>query len=282
MELALVLTMLAAVPEPFRTLEPGLELAELDSPVKSVVGDSRLTVVRVDPQQRKLRLLSRVLEKLPDNPDAAEWARLYELPAVVNAGMYQMDFRSTVGYSQVDGRVFNGAVHAGKNFQAYLAFDPREKGLAPVRILDPLCDDVKAELKRYGTALQSIRMVDCKGKNHWEQRKRKWSAALVGLDGKGRVLFIHARSPWAPTEFIDLLLGMKALDLRQAVYMEGGPEASLVVGAGGTSLTRIGSYESGFNENDDNHRLWALPNVLGVVKRQSTVDSLQSTANAPR
>ncbi len=28
----------------------------------------------------------------------------------------------------------------------------------------------------------------------------------------------------------------------------------------------IGSYETGFNENDDNARYWRLPNVIGIAK----------------
>lgn len=37
--------------------------------------------------------------------------------------------------------------------------------------------------------------------------------------------------------------------------------------AGDTEIERFGSYETGFNENenDDNANAWPLPNVLGVV-----------------
>ncbi len=49
------------------------------------------------------------------------------------------------------------------------------------------------------------------------------------------------------------------------MYLEGGPEASLHVQTPGKTVRRIGSYETGFNENDDNDRYWGLPNVIGVV-----------------
>ena len=32
-------------------------------------------------------------------------------------------------------------------------------------------------------------------------------------------------------------------------------------------LELIGSYETGFLENDDNARAWPVPNVIGVVRR---------------
>jgi len=47
--------------------------------------------------------------------------------------------------------------------------------------------------------------------------------------------------------------------------LEGGPEASRHVAAPGRTVRRVGSDATGFNENDDNTRDWALPNVLGVV-----------------
>jgi hypothetical protein len=49
------------------------------------------------------------------------------------------------------------------------------------------------------------------------------------------------------------------------MYLEGGPEASLHVATPGGPVRRVGSYETGFNENDGNTRYWSLPNVLGVV-----------------
>jgi hypothetical protein len=29
-------------------------------------------------------------------------------------------------------------------------------------------------------------------------------------------------------------------------------------------MVRVGSWETGFNENDDNANAWPLPNVIGV------------------
>jgi hypothetical protein len=51
------------------------------------------------------------------------------------------------------------------------------------------------------------------------------------------------------------------------MYLEGGPEASLYVKDGDFEAMHIGSYETGFNENDDNHTFWALPNIIGVRRK---------------
>jgi hypothetical protein len=52
-----------------------------------------------------------------------------------------------------------------------------------------------------------------------------------------------------------------------AMHVEGGPEASLSIHAGGVNLDLNGSYETDFNENDDERRQWPIPNVLGVQRR---------------
>jgi hypothetical protein len=60
-----------------------------------------------------------------------------------------------------------------------------------------------------------------------------------------------------------LLLGLP-LGILRAMHLEGGPEASLTIRAGGVRLHLAGSYETRFNENDKNRTQWRLPNVLGV------------------
>ena len=37
--------------------------------------------------------------------------------------------------------------------------------------------------------------------------------------------------------------------------------------AGELKVDLCGSYETGFNENDDNQRQWPIPNVIGVSPR---------------
>src|SRR5262249_2606672 len=149
------------------------------------------------------------------------------------------------------------------NFGAFLAAGPDTPGLPPVTILDAECDDVKAVEGHYSIVLQSIRMIDCKGVNRWQASPRVWSMAALGIDDQGRVLLIHARSPWDVRSFGEMLLKLP-LGIRRAMYLEGGPEASLSLMAAGVSIIHVGSWETGFNENDHNTEAWPLPNVIGV------------------
>ena len=58
----------------FRLLEPGLELGELAMPVQSTVGDSRLLVLRIDPEHFELRLLNASAAEQKAARSAREWS----------------------------------------------------------------------------------------------------------------------------------------------------------------------------------------------------------------
>jgi len=49
------------------------------------------------------------------------------------------------------------------------------------------------------------------------------------------------------------------------MYVEGGPESSLYINAGGKEVKSMGSYETNFNLNDENDLFWQLPNVIGII-----------------
>ena len=108
-------------------------------------------------------------------------------------------------------------------------------------------------------------MISCKGRNVWAQQPKRWSTAAIGVDAGGNVLFIHVRSPFSTHDLIEILLALP-LDLKRAMYAEGGPEAQLYVAAGGREEEFSGSYETGFNEDDDNQISWPVPNVIVAVR----------------
>jgi hypothetical protein len=251
----------------WQTLEPGLDLGEFTAPNGSIVGNSQITAVRVDPRFFKMDLLSVIGLALPDALGIDAWTSRYHLSAAINAGMFEQDRRTTTGYARVGTTMLNPRWKA--TYQAFLALDPDDPKLPAATILDSECDNVRALETHYRIVLQSIRMVDCKGMNRWAKAQRAWSTAALAVDNEGRFLFIHARSPWPMHELIENLLALP-LGVCRAMYLEGGPEASLSLATSRKSFVRVGSWETGFNENDDNHLLWALPNVIGI-RRASDV-----------
>lgn len=249
---------------PWKSAAPGLEIGVFDAPVRSAFGDSRITIARIDPEHYEFRLLSAKLLKLDQTLTAPEWAKRYNVTGVINASMYSTDHRSSVAFMK-DATGANNARWTKDN--AVFAAAPTDKALPPVQILDRACgkaDDVQAG---YAILIQNIRMLDCAGANTWAPQPRKWSAAAVGTDGAGRVLFIHCRSPYSMHDFVDMLRALP-LDLKRLMYVEGGPEASLYVTVDGKDVvSQVGSFETGFREMDDNKEFWPLPNVIGFAPK---------------
>ena len=219
-------------------------------------------MLRIDPARFKLALYSAKAMNLPGALTIGGWMEQQQLAAAINAGMFEPD-GSPTGYARTGTMTLKSAWKP--SYGALFALGPDDPKLPAAAILDTGCDDMKAREPHYGAVLQSLRMIDCKGANVWQQSDRAWSTAALAIDGEGRVLFIHARSPWSVHDFIANLQKLP-LGIARAMYLEGGPEASLSVRAGGISLGAVGSYETGFNENDDNTRQWELPNVIGVTR----------------
>ncbi len=252
----------------WRVLEPGLELGTFVSPTPSPIGDCTITVLRVDPARFDLVLAmgSELADDGSANRTAREWVTDADLLAAINASMFQTDYRTSTELMFSADHVNNARLGGNK---AVLAFDLAPEApadLPRVRIIDRACEDLDALRPHYRVMVQSIRMVSCQRSNTWQQSDRRWSHAVIGIDGQGRPLLIHARSPWTTHDFIDILLALP-IDLQQLQYAEGGPEAQLFVRAGGLELELVGSFETGFFESDDNVSAWPVPNVVGVQRR---------------
>ncbi len=241
-------------------LEPGLELGSFERP------DNRhivVNVVRVDSENWEPVLLSTSAPGEGEMRSIKDWCLTHGMVAGINASMFQKDYLTSVSLLRDRHHVNNAYVSKDNTV---LAFDPLQEGLSPVVMIDRTCDDFNLLRTRYGTLVQSIRMISCRGNNVWSRQKRKYSTAAIGIDSKGRLLLIHCRKP-LPTHDLIAVLQAMPLDLERCMYVEGGPEAQLFVHAGDEQLEFVGSFETGFLENDLNRTGWPVPNIIGIRKR---------------
>jgi hypothetical protein len=251
-------------PAEWKELESGLALGTFTAARSSLGDDATVRILRIDPARFDLVLLNASASADRASRTPRQWARDHGLVAVTNASMYQSDFRTSV--SLMRSRAHTNNPRLSKD-NAVLAFDPLEEGLPAVQIIDRTCQDFAALAPRYGTVVQSIRMISCRRRNVWQPREDKWSTAAIGTDGAGRVLFIHARPPYSTHDLINLLLALP-IDLRHAMYVEGGPQAQLYVESGGAVLELVGSPGIGFPLDDGLARPMPLPNVVGVKRKR--------------
>jgi Phosphodiester glycosidase len=252
-------TSVAPRASPFVSLEAGLELALLPGP-PSASGDGLIAVVRVDPVRFDLKLMNASAPGEGRPRTVRDWAYRSGASAAINASLYQSDWSTATGLMRSRDHVNHARLSKDR---AVLAFDPLVSGVAPVRIIDRDCEDVEVSGKAYAALVQSIRMVSCDRKGVWAPSDRRFSSAVVGVDGAGRLLLIHAATPWPVHELVAALLAAP-IDLRQAMYVEGGPEAQLYVRGGGTEVVRYGTSERAL---DLGAMGLPVPNVIAVVRR---------------
>ncbi len=252
-----------AAPPAWQRLETGLDYGEFPAPERSPRGDSIIRVLRVDPRHFDLQLLASSAPSEGTPRTAREWARARGLVAAINASMFGADLRTAVSLLKNREHVNNPRLTRDKSV---LVFDPLEPAVPPVQIVDRDTQDFEALSAAYGASVQSIRMVALPRRNVWEKQPRRHSVAAIGIDGKGRVLLIHTRSPYPVHDLVEFLLALP-LDLRNAMYAEGGPLAQLWVGAGGREIELVGLSDAGFLEADQELPAQPIPNVVGVVRR---------------
>jgi hypothetical protein len=224
-------------------------------------GPACIDIVRADSATFALKVLSQATDD-PTPRSALAWRDAFHLSAVINAGMFH-DSGAPVGMI-----VSDGTVRAKENskMSGFLAWDPVTAGDPPVVIAGRDCPgfDLDALRAKYHTIVQSYRLLGCDGQPlPWKDPKH-YSAAGIGLDRSGRIVLLHAR---AAVTMAELSIALSRHDLAGALFLEGGPEASLVVRGPEGELSRVGSYETGFVENDGNTQFWTLPNVIALLPR---------------
>lgn len=252
----------------WRELEPGLELAELvpeGQPVRYAIA-----VLRMDPARWALRLYC-AEDRGVDPMTVEQWADRHGLAAAINASMYlREDTLRSTGYMRSGSYVNNPVINA--RFGAFLAFGPRRQGLPPAQIVDRYAQDWETLIQGYGSVVQNYRMLSVEQENQWPEGQEAHSIAAVGMDRAGRVLFIHSREPYSVHDFTEVLLRLP-VDVYNAMYVEGGPEAGLFVNAGGYTGRWMGSWDEGTFLADSNHRFWSVPNVIGVARADGASSS---------
>ncbi len=258
---ALLLAAPALAAPTWKTIVPGAEYAALETAAKDT-----FHVVRVDPAKARLRaVMASALDGKPRS--AGDYCDARKLAAAINLGMFLDDGKSNVGYARSGDHVNHG--RWVKKYQSVLVWGPRKPGLPAAAMIDLDTPDARARIDDYDTAIQNLRLIKAPAQNAWGASGRKWSEAAVAVDGAGRVLFVFARVPHTMQEFNRLLLALP-LDVKAAMHVEGGPEASLSVRAPGLtppiSLDLNGSFETGFMENESVVRQWPIPNVLAVER----------------
>jgi hypothetical protein len=249
--------------ERWKFLSKGIEYGILQVKPLPEIGDGTIHIVRIDPAKAKLKLL--LASEYGKKPlTTAQWCKEFNLVAAINAGMFQKDYLTNVGYLRNGSHIQNRRWNS--RYKSVLAFDPRKAGIPPAIIVDLDAANATKGLESYNAVVQNLRLIKGNGVNVWGKSDKKWSESAVGIDKEARILFLFCRSPLTMWDFNEMIKSL-GLDVVQLIHMEGGPLASLSIRTKDITLNFTGSYETAIRPDDENREQWPIPNVIGVQTR---------------
>ena len=221
--LALAALAWAAGPVGADVLAPGLELLRFDVDTREAHPEGEVHVLRVDPERWRLDVLVSARHADGDKRTLASWGREFDLVAAINAGMYQGDGSTHVGFCQVDGEVLNAG--ANKYLSAFVC-DPFDTVDAPFAVVDLDETPLDALRLRYRTVVQNLRLIKHARRNRWSPTRDRWREAALAEDASGRALLVFCARPLAMHDFNELLLALP-LEVAAAQHLDGSSAAGL-------------------------------------------------------
>lgn len=245
-------------------IENGLHYGEFEAPVKSEIGDSKIQVLKIDPRQYDLVLLCASEQTGGEALTVREWAGRFGLIAAINAGMFQKDLKTNVGYMKNYTHFNNRRIH--RRYASVFAFNPREDGLPAARIFDTDVDVIKEVIARYHTVIQNLRLIKRPALNRWFRQDRKWSEAALGQDKDGNILFIFCESPYTMHDLNNFLLELP-LGIDCAQHLEGGVQASFYLRHNNTEIRGAGRHKTASAKINPGGLFFPVPNVIGIKKK---------------
>ena len=252
---------------PWKNLMDGLQYAELDAPQKSVVNDSKLSILKMDARKFDFEFLT-ASEHGKHPRTAPEWATEFDQNIIINAGMYKYNkMQSNKGYMK-NYKHLNNPVK-NNYFNALLAMHPKEPKKPPFEIIDTYQKDWEKIKNQYNSVCQGMRMINDQGEGLAFSKRPDQSCSMIlaATDDSGNLYFIFTRSPYTHRTMIGFLKGLP-MNIRTTVYLEGGPETSFYVNTGDTIIAKYGSYVSNSCNNDDNDHFRKIPNVIAIRKKK--------------
>jgi uncharacterized protein YigE (DUF2233 family) len=240
-----------------------LFIGEFDSPIESDIGDSEITIVKINPKFYSFKLLC-ASEHGRVRMTARKWCEKFSLIAAINAGMYQKDGFTNVGFMKNFDHLNNPQLNS--LYKAVLAFNPTASNIPEIQIIDLRCQDFKSIGPKYQTLIQNIRMISCRQENVWAKQNQVWSMAVFGIDKNGNALFIFTATPHSGHDFANALLSLP-VSIFNALYLEGGPEANLFFSGSGVEFEGVGIRETSFRDDSSKAVARPIPNVIGITKK---------------
>lgn len=250
-------------------LTEGVSYIEKTAPDSSITNDSKISILKIDPKIADFEFRS-ASQKDSLRMCVVDYANTFNYNIVINSGMYNL--RNSL---KSEGLLINNPDYTNnpkmrRYYNMMICANPKSDTLPAFDIVDLTIHPWDSIHNLYNSFAQGLRMIDGNGKPmHW--KNQVCSQLIVAKDTLGMIYFIFNRSPYSQNYMIDFMVNM---GLRDAIYMEGGPQASLFVDIDNYRIEKLGSYVSRTYPRDDNAEFSLLPNVIGVTIKKKKTDPI--------
>lgn len=241
----------------------GVSFCETDAPLRSPIGDSKLTMLKIDPKQAQFDLFTASgMDSI--SRSVKTWADTMNLNIVFNAGMYDLA-KPLISRGLLKNGSHDNQWAYKEGWNVMFAMNPVDSlNNMDAVVYDMECTPYDQIKDKYTSFAQGLRMLDCSGNPmNWKKRVQACSMLVCAHDNEDNLIILFCRSPYTHNQMIGFMQQFP-VTLHNAIYMEGGPETSLYVHIGDFCLQKVGSYVSDTYAKDTNESYWRLPNVIGI------------------
>ncbi len=253
-------------PITWNTPERGMDTALLSYTIQKGDGYARrmlVHILRLDASLFEFSLFSASWES-GKSRTMREWTEEKKLCVAINACMYHPDGLTSTGYMRAGTKFSNKRIV--KKYGAFFVSGPRQEGLPEAAVLDRTADDWKTLLPLYENVVQNFRLMGRQGEQLWPENGPRHAVAAVAEDADGHIMFMICAEPVSVHDFVDALNAYPELNLRTAMYVEGGSDAALMLNSENDRRLINGLSPAGYmlsSRGDD----IPLPNIIGVKRR---------------
>jgi hypothetical protein len=254
----------------WHTIESGLDFTTISGEPYCRRGSAEIGVLRIDPQRFRLRVRHHSELSGEEPPNVIEWRARTDAVAVFNAGQYYPDYRY-MGLLVSGGRVLSDRMHP--EFKAALVAEPdggttRASAAGArrrARVVDLLDEAIDPESPGWREVAQSFMLFDRQGRVRVRKTERIANRTVVAEDRRGRLLVMTTEGGYTLWELAQLLRD-GPLEPTQALSMDGGAEAKLVVKDGDFAYASFGPWQGGNGARSPGSDV-PLPAVITVHRR---------------
>ncbi len=143
---------------------------------------------------------------------------------VCNAGMFNVDYKTNMGYMKKKGEILNSINHP--HYHSVMAFNPLFDDLPSFYLYDTDVTPLDSIVNKFDSIVENLRLIKRSGENRWPKQDKKWSELAIGQDIDNNILVIYCHNQLSMFDFNNLILSLP-INLLVAQHLEGNASAQL-------------------------------------------------------